>query len=409
MHILFVHRNYPAQFGHLAARLVSARGHRCTFVSETPAGVVSGVEKIQYKVTGGASDRSHYTSRSFENAVWHAAGVYEALKPLAQTAAPDLIVGHSGFGSTLFLADLFPGVPILNYFEFFYHARGSDLDFRPEFPPLEYDRLRSRARNAMILLDLHACRQGYTPTHFQHALFPPEYQPKIRVLHDGIDTDFWSPQPPAPAVFASLNLPPGVRLVTYVSRGLESLRGFDIFMQVARRIYQQRSDVLFLVIGSDRVAYGGDLKRIAAPTFKEHVLQTGDYDLRFFRFLGQVPPATLAALFNLSDLHIYLTAPFVLSWSVLNAMACQCPVLASATAPVLEVIDGEQNGLLANFFDIDALAAQALRVLADPPAFRRTLGAAARQTVLERYSLEHTFPLIAEFFESTAQAAQPGV
>jgi hypothetical protein len=159
MHVLFVHQNSPAQFGHIACHLIRSRGWRCSFVSQTPAGGVDGIRKIRYHTAGGARQTTHYCSRTFENATWHAHGVYEACKAHPDLR-PDLIVGHSGFGSTLFLPELYPGVPVINYFEYYYRPHGSDLDFRPEFRAQELDFLRSRARNAMILLDLINCRVG---------------------------------------------------------------------------------------------------------------------------------------------------------------------------------------------------------------------------------------------------------
>lgn len=404
MHILFVHKNYPAQFGHIAAALARETGFRCSFVSETGGGEIDGIQKIQYRPGGGATRQTHYCSRTFENAIWHAAGVYEALKPLAPQMTPDLIVGHSGFGSTLFLPELFPGTPIINYFEYFYRSRNSDLDFRPEWPALEYDRLRSRARNAMILLDLETCQAGYTPTQYQKSLFPDAYQNKLEVIHDGIDVQRWRPQPGTRREAGGELFSEQIRIVTYVSRGLEAMRGFDLFMRTARRIYETYPQVVFFVVGSDQVAYGGDLKRISTKTFKEYVLSQEAYDMQHFRFLGQVPAAELARLFSLSDLHIYLTVPFVLSWSLLNAMACGCTILASETPPVVEFIRNGANGLLEGFFDVESLAQTAVDVLKDPRAYRATLGVNARQTILDQYSLEVTLPRLKAFCNRIASA-----
>ena len=179
MHVLFVHQNYPAQFGHIARHLIRTRGWSCSFVSKTPGGIVDGIRKVEYTTTSGARETTHYCSRTFENAIWHSHGVYEACKAQPDLR-PDLIVGHSGFGSTLFLPELYPGVPIVNYFEFYYHAHQSDMDFRPEFPPAEIDYLRARARNAMLLLDLETCRRGYSPTRFQRGSFRTPTGPRSR-------------------------------------------------------------------------------------------------------------------------------------------------------------------------------------------------------------------------------------
>jgi glycosyltransferase involved in cell wall biosynthesis len=382
--------------------LVAERGWKCTFVSEKPPGTAGGVDNIQYRPRGGATEGTHFLSRTFENGIWHAAGVYEAMKPVSAAIRPDLIVGHSGWGSTIFLRELWPDVPVINYFEYFYRPDDSDLDFRPDVPVAEVDRLRSPARNAMILLDMEYCAAGYAPTHYQHGLMPEAYRPKIRVIHDGIDTTLWKPAANPERRIGSLRLGEGERLVTYVSRGFEMMRGFDVFMRAAKRICDADPAVRFVVVGSDRVAYGGDLRHTGGRSFKDHVLAQDDYDLDRIHFVGNAKPEMLARLLGLSDLHFYLTTPFVLSWSCLNAMACGAPMLCSDTAPVREVISDGENGLLCDFFDDAAFAERALEVLADPARHRATLGAAAVETVAERYSLDVTFPQITELFDEVA-------
>jgi glycosyltransferase involved in cell wall biosynthesis len=401
MHVLFVHKNFPAQFGHIGSYLVKKKGYRCTFVSETQPGMAGGIHKIQYRADGGAGEHTQYFSRTFENAMAHSAGVYKALKPHLNRVRPDLVVGHSGFGSTLFLPELFPGTPVINYFEYFYHPHNSDIDFRPEFPVLEEDVLRSRARNAMILLDLEYCQAGYSPTVYQAGLMPAAYQHKLRVMHDGIDTDFWQRQPLAGRSIGPHSFGPETRIITYVSRGFESMRGFDIFMRAAKKICDADPRVVFLIVGSDRVCYGGDLKFIKEKSFKDFVLKHDDYDLSRLLFLGQVQPADLVRILSMSDLHIYLTVPFVLSWSLLDALACGCTVLASDTAPVREFIRPGETGLLENFFDADAFAQTALKVLAEPEAYRH-LGQAGQALIRDHYSLQTIIPRMTAFYEEVA-------
>jgi glycosyltransferase involved in cell wall biosynthesis len=404
VHILFVHQNFPAQFGHIARRLTGEQGHTCTFVSRREAGVAEGIRLIQYTPRGGAGRQTHYCSRTFENAVAHAHGVYEACRrhPYLQ---PDLVVGHSGFGSTLFLRELY-GCPIINYFEYFYHPHGSDLDFRPEFPPQEMDLLRSYCRNAMPLLDLNNCDAGYCPTEWQRSLFPEAYRGKLEVIFDGVDTDIWHRHEDVPRQLRGRTIDPDTRIVTYVSRGLEAMRGFDIFMKVARRIYREFPDVLFVVVGGDRVAYGGDLKYIQEKSFREHVLKQEDYNLSKFLFTGLLPAKQLAQLLSISDLHLYLTVPFVLSWSLFDALACGCTVVASATDPVKELITHGENGLLADFYDVDGLGGQALQVLRDPAAHRH-LGDAGAGLVRERFTLARTLPRIADFYQRVVEHRGP--
>src|SRR2546427_6342442 len=366
MQILFVHPNFPAQFGPVLSRLSKRPEVECVFLSLNASGVKDGLRCIPFKVRGAATRATHYCSRTFENAVWHAHAVYEMCK--AADLHPDLIVGHSGFGTTAFLRDLY-ACPIINYFEYYYHAQGADLDFRPDMPPQEIDVLRARARNAMILLDLEACDAGYSPTEWQWSLLPKAWAPKVDVIHDGIDTEFWR-RSHVPRRLGDEIIPDDVRVVTYVARGFEAMRGFDIFMRVANRIAATMRNVVFVVVGSDRICYGGDTAHIKTKTFREHVLRTEKPYLRRFRFVGLVPPPRLVEIFSLSDLHMYLTVPFVLSWSPLNALACECTLLGSKTPPVQEVIRHDEDGLLADFFDVDGFTDQALRVLKEPAQYR---------------------------------------
>ncbi len=396
MHILFVNQNYPAQFGHLAGYLVREHGHRCTFVTQRPAGLVDGVRLVSYKPQGGATRHNHYCTRTFENAVAHAHGVFEACRGLTDLR-PDLVVGHSGFGSTLFLRELYD-CPILNYFEYYYHTRRSDLDFRPEFPPAPLDLLRARCRNAMILLDLENCQAGYSPTRWQQGLLPARYRDKVEVIFDGVDTRLWRRSEGLPRQVAGRTLGPDTRLVTYVSRGFESMRGFDIFMRVAKRISLAYPDVLFAVVGSDRVVYGGDERHMQTKSFREHVLAQDNYDLSKFAFTGPLPAEELARLWSISDLHIYLTVPFVLSWSLFDALACGCTVVASGTPPVRELIEHERTGLLADFYDVLGLADLALRVLRDPPGHRH-LGQAGQALIAQQYALERVLPRLLDLYE----------
>ena len=412
MQILFVHQNFPAQFGHIAKHLVHQLGWRCAFVSETTGGMAEGIDKIQYKTAGGAREATHFSSRTFENAVWHTDAVFQAVKS-RRDLRPDLIVGHSGFGSTLFLPEIFPNTPIVNLFEYYYrpHDPESDMDFRRDLgwkvPEAKYN--RSRCRNAMMLLDLQNCDAAYAPTAFQKSRFPAEYQSKIQTVFDGVDRHayhgFEESLRPAPDLrhlrtIAGREIPRETRVVTYVSRGFESMRGFDIFMRAAKRIYSEYPNVIFIVVGTDRIAYGGDEAYLGShKTFKEWTLAQQEYDLSKFHFAGRLPPAELGRTLAATDLHIYLTVPFVLSWSMMDAMSCGAVVLGSATPPVQEMIVDGQNGLLADFFDVDDIAAKALAVLCDPAAFR-SLGKAAEGMISERYSLEAVMPRMLAMYQS---------
>lgn len=404
MHALFIHQNFPAQFGHIASQLVKRDDWRATFVSQTapPKGQThsGGVERITYNVKGGATEQNHYCSRTFENAIWHTHGVYEALAARPDIK-PDLIVGHSGFGSTLFLRELFGDVPLINYFEYFYATRNSDMDFRPDFPSQQMDALRARARNATLLLDLHNCTAGYSPTRWQRDRLPELYHKKVDVIFDGVDTSIWRPMPGAERIIQNRKIPDTTKIVTYATRGMESMRGFDIFMKAANILSKMRKDVLFIVAGQDRVCYGGDSRHTGGMSFKEWVLSREKIDESRFWFTGLLPPPELALLFNLTDVHVYLTVPFVLSWSLVDAMSCGATIVASDTGPVREMLTHGETGLLHDFFDAESMARSMNEVLDRPDDFRH-LGENASQKVFDRYSLDVCLPQLKEYYSQVA-------
>lgn len=401
MHVLFLHHNFPAQFGQIATMLARDYGYRCTFVSEKQSQGTPFIQHLQYTPGGGAAEATHYCSRTFENQTWRSHAVYELLKS-TPSIQPDLIVGHSGFVSPMFLRDLYQDVPQIGYFEYFYHASNSDMDFRHDLPSApRLDFLRARNRNAQLLLDLHNCDAGYSPTEFQRAQLPSEYHPKIQTIFDGIDTDFWSRDHEKVATLSLPEIPPDHKLLTYVSRGFEAIRGFDIFLQAAERICKERSDVSVVVVGEDRVAYGGDNRFTGEKTFKEWTVDRYRLDLDRIHFVGRLPASQLVTLLSRSDLHIYLTAPFVLSWSLINAMSCGCTILASDTAPIREAIQDETNGVLADFFSVDDFVRKGLALLADPDR-SRDLGNAARQAAVQRYSHEVCLPKMLQLYHDVA-------
>lgn len=398
MNILFVHKNFPGQFGPALAYLRS-RGVRCWHVNERVEGHVNGVDCIRYRVQGGATGRNHLSSRSFENAVWHADAIRDAVER-AQIPKPDRIVGHSGFGSTLYLRELFDA-PTINLFEYYYRLTGADMDFRPELAPTIAEKQRAVTRNAMILLDLDNCDAGYSPTHWQRSLFPKAFRDQIDVVHDGIDTRLWS----GDGDVAKLNLGPSTKVVTYVARSFEPQRGFDIFVRMATRIAAERNDVAFVCVGDPaRAGYGAYPNGCSPSEYVAGLMNAKGVPRDRFRFVGAVPPTTLAAIFRRSDLHVYLTVPFVPSWSLLNAMSTGTVVLASDVDPVTELVEDGVTGLTRNFFDIDGLAKAATHVLADPAKFR-PIGRAAAEQIKERYSVEVCGPKLERLFERAGQEA----
>ena len=399
MHVLFVHPNYPAQFRCIAPAL-ARDGWTCTFATRNGAAPdVPGVRRVLYQPRGGATASTPPATRTFQNAYGHAHGVYDALKARPDVK-PDLVVAHSGFGSSLFLPYLYDA-PVVNFFEWYYRPVGQDLGYRPEMPLSETALLRNRCRNAMILLDLDNCDHGWSPSHYQRGVFPPQFHGKIEVIPEGVDTALYRRGDVKLAAKGPRALPPDMKIVTYVSRGFELMRGFDLFMRAAQIIARRCPNVIFIVVGSDRVCYGSDKELIRERSFREHVIRSQRCDLSRFAFPGTLPEWELAQVLSASDLHVYLTVPFVPSWSLLDAMSCSCVVLASDQACTREYITHGRNGLLCDFFDAEGIAEQAVKVLKNPPDYR-PLGDAARRTIEEKYSLDVCLPRIRTFFEEVA-------
>ena len=400
MHVLFIHQNFPAQFRYIAPRVAQEHGWKCTFATAKASESLPGVEKVVYTSKGGATKANHFCTQNFENCVWEAHGVYEMLKQRPEIQ-PDLIVAHTGFGSSLFLPFLYDA-PIINFVELYYRPVGGDVGFRKELPVSEETLLRLQTKNAMIQADLANCDRGWTPTQYQRDFFPPEFRSKIEVIFDGIDTAIYHRRDnPQRLINGKLLAPPGKRIVTYVARGFEKMRGFDIFMEASRLIAEQYPDVLFVVVGKDTVHYGSDLKYFKEATYREHLLASGRYDLSKYLFTGFVSEETLAEILSISDLHIYLTEPFIASWSMVDAMSCGVVLLASDQRCVREYVEPGKNGLLVDFFDVEGLAKQAVEVLRDPVAYR-PLAEAAMQTVRENYSVDVAMPRLKTFFETVA-------
>jgi glycosyltransferase involved in cell wall biosynthesis len=402
MHVLFVHRAFPAQFGRLALELTRRYGWKCSFVVEhlsrcpTPSPEMLRRLDMHYlpRRPGDAGGEQAWPQR-YGRVMELAQAAVEVVR--AQPALrPDLVVGHGGLLPTLLLRDVLD-CPFLDYCEYYFAPARRDLNYRLDLPPAEPARFYPRCLNAATLVNLCACDAGYAPTRWQRDSFPKRFAGKIAVHFDGIDTELYRPGP-AERTVAGHVFPADKRVVTFVARGLESMRGFDLFLRLARRIARERTDVVFAVAGEDKTQYGWDPLFTGGLSFKDWLLKQGGYDLSRFVFLGHVEPEQLAMLLRLSDLHVYLSVPFVVSWSLFNALACGCVVLAGDVAPVREVIEPGRNGLLEPLFDGDRLEATALRVLDDLAAFR-PLGQAARVLLEEKYSLEVAVPELKTYFE----------
>jgi glycosyltransferase involved in cell wall biosynthesis len=391
MRILFAHRYFPGHFAHLARALAADPGNQVVFVHAAGQGEIAGVRRLRVRPARQPSSATHHYLQPLERSVLMGQAAYRAAACLSEDGfEPDLVYFHAGFGMGLYLKDAFPTAPSLGLFEWYYRAYGSDADY---LGPLSTDdRLRIRTLNAGLLLELDACERGVCPTRFQRAQFPETHQPKLEALHDGIDTELLRPRlgpEPRPAMLA--RVPSGAELVTYATRGLEPYRGFPQFMQALARLQRGRPGLHAAIAGSAKHFYGGPVPA-GHDSWKQAVLAgLPELDLGRVHFLGMLPAEDYRALLRTSEVHVYLTVPFVLSWSLLEAMATACPLVASDTGPVREVVEHGNEGLLADLRDPGAIASQIAALLDDRPRAAR-LGEAAARRVRGTYGLDVVIP-----------------
>ena len=392
MRILFLHPNFPAQFRHLATSFGSDPKNQVIFATknERPEWVIPGVQKVVYSPSREPRPETHHYVRPLENAVLQGQAVYRIAEQLKTMGFfPDIVYGHSGWGPTLFMKDAFPKAKLMCFFEWFYNARGSDADFDPTDPLSIDDYCRIRLKNAPILQDLYTCDWGLSPTHWQRSQFPPEFHNKISVIHDGVDTDYFKPIPNAKLVLPNLDLSGVDEIVTYVSRGMEPYRGFPQFIESLPYLLEKRPNCHIVIVGSERVCYGKSLPN--GKTYKQEMLEKVKLDLSRVHFVGSLPYGQYLKVIQASSAHIYLTRPFVLSWSMIESMSAGCLVVGSDTPPVREVIKDGENGLLVDFFSPKQIAHKVCEVLAHPNQMGQ-LRTNARETVLERYALQKLLP-----------------
>ncbi|MBN3957728.1 glycosyltransferase family 4 protein [Nostoc sp. NMS8] len=392
MKILFLHPNFPSQFRNLAIVLGKDPNYQVVFGTNRREGEIAGVYKAIYTPSREAAPQTHHYVRNLENAVLTAQAVYRVAEKLkAEGFIPDIVYGHSGWGPTLFMKDVFPKAELLCYFEWFYHAHGSDADFDPHEPLNADDECRIRVKNAPILTDLYSCDRGLSPTNWQRQQFPKEYHRKLTVIHDGVDTQYFVPKPGAKLVLPRINLDLSdvEELVTYVGRGMEPYRGFPQFMETVALLQQRRPKCHVVIVGEDRVAYGKNLPD--GKTYKQLMLEKLSLDLSRLHFTDRLPYNEYLQVLQASSVHVYLTRPFVLSWSMLEVMAAGCLLVASKTSPVLEVVQDNVNGLLVDFFSPDNIANRVEEALNNPQEMS-AIRVNARETILKRYDLAKLLP-----------------
>lgn len=387
MRVLVVHQNFPGQFGHLVSAWAARTGWDVRGLGRHTAPGLTGFTGLtRYKLARQGHASQHAYLRQMESATLHGQAAARAMLQLRKSGfVPDVIVAHPGWGETLYAKDVFPQARLVHLCEWYYNAEGADLGFDPEFPLSFDDRARIRTWNALHTLNLTNCDAAVSPTHWQRSRHAQIFQGKIVVQHEGIPFHGLAPDPDATVMTTGgVTLRAGDPVMTYVARNLEPYRGFHVFMRALERIQRAHPTCHALIVGGDGVSYGR--RPAGSAHWREHLMKEVALDPARTHFLGRVSHADYVRVLQVSAAHVYLSYPFVLSWSLLEAMACAVPVIGSNTAPVREVIEDAKQGRLVDFFDIQRLSEAVLHSLQDR-AGRETLGRHAR-AVASRFSHE---------------------
>jgi glycosyltransferase involved in cell wall biosynthesis len=405
MRILFVHQNFPGQFPHLAPAL-SSRGHDVLALTAATNKRPSPIPVTHYSYNKPNFDRSitRHVGNFADRAERGVAVANAAEKLRAKGYVPDLVVGHFGWGETLYLKNVWPDTKLALYAEFFYHPRGLDADFDPELQSINLAvNVVTTTLQAPLLLAMHTADAAIAPTQWQAQTFPAHFRDRIAVIHDGIDTSRVRPDTTAQITVGSHIFRPGDEVLTFVSRNLEPYRGFHIFMRALPEVLRARPNAHAIIVGGTDVGYG-PLHRSRKPWKQIFLDEVKDrLDLKRVHFLGTIPYTSYVNLLSVTRVHAYLTYPFVLSWSMLEAMSAGALVVGSATPPVQEIIRHGENGLLVDFFDTERWSATLVEALAEPAKFA-PLREAARRTIVEGYDLKSKcLPQMIDFIEGLAR------
>ena len=403
MRVMFLHNNFPAQFGAIAHYL-SRRGHEVTFGTRWKGTPPDWLRLVRYEPHREVGRQQHPYLTFVESAVLNGqAFARVGWKMKDEGWSPDLVVAHSGWGPGLYVRDVWPEARLLVYFEWYYRSRGADVGFLA--PATRDDEHRIRTRNAVILLEHAACHWGLVPTAYQASRFPELARRKLTVQHDGVDTAWYAPRPGRRLTLPDLDLSHVEELVTYVARGMEPYRGFPQAMAAFAQVQRRRPRAHVVVVGEDRVAYGRRLPD--GDSWRQRALRELALDRDRLHFTGRLPRNLYREVLLASSAHVYLTIPFVLSWSMIEAMSAGCLLIASDTDPVREVVRDGENGLLVDFFDTDALADRICEALDRPGDFAH-LREAARRTAVEGYAAATLVPQRARLLEAVADGRMDG-
>ncbi|MEM6372295.1 MAG: glycosyltransferase family 4 protein [Pseudomonadota bacterium] len=391
MKFLFVHQNMPGQYRELVQWLAGQGVHEIVFLTQRKkAPQFAGVRTVVYQTHHKPAKDAYGLSKTWETAAGNGFGAVTALRALvADGFTPDIVIGHVGWGEMTFFREVLPDTPMIGFFEYFYSVRGGPVGFDPSEPVSDHAPYIMQGNNVVPHVNIQTVDLAHSPTQWQRDRFPPSFHDKMYVCHDGIRTDKLRPDANASITLGRIGRPLTRKdeVVTYMARNLETTRGFHQFMRALPAIQTARPNARILVIGGNDASYGGKSKHPGGlrGQMEAEVGHLLDWDR--LHFLGQVPYENYQQIIQISTCHIYLTMPFVLSWSLLETMSMQATIVASDVPPVREAMTHAKTGLLVDFFDPEALAAQVVDVLSRPSEFAY-LGEAARQHVVETYDFQ---------------------
>ncbi|MEM8578533.1 MAG: glycosyltransferase family 4 protein [Pseudomonadota bacterium] len=388
MKFLFVHQNMPGQYREMVQWLAAQGGHEIVFLTQRQKHpIFPGVKTVVYAPHHKAKEDAYGLVKTWENAAGSGFGCAMAARELkASGFTPDIIIGHVGWGELTFMKEVYPDVPIIGFFEYYYSTSGGPVGFDPASPPSDHAPYIMQAHNTVPLVNIERVDVGHAPTMWQRDRFPTSFHDRMYVCHDGIRTDTLLQDPKVKLTLGRIGRPLTRRdeVITYISRNLETTRGYHQFMRALPTILAERPLARVIIVGGNDTSYGGKSKHPKGLRGQMEA-EVGDrVDWDRVHYLGQVPYGAYKQIVQISRCHIYLTMPFVLSWSLLESMSMQATIVGSDVAPVREAITHGETGLLVDFFDPDALARQVIDVCARPKDYAH-IGPAAREHVVKTY------------------------
>lgn len=396
MNILFLHRNFPAQFKYLATALANNPKNTVMFMTNDEKGQIKGVKKLVYKITKQVPEDCHPYLKAHEDALLHGQAAATLALDLKKQKVKIDVIYTQPFGPGLFMKYMFPDVPLIYYCEWFNKVEGAEVGFDGNLPNENF-RAKIRCSNSNTLVDLYSCDACIAPMNWQKLQFPREFHNKIQVIPDGIDTETYKPDNDAKFLIEDENLELSAKdeVITYATRGLDPYRGFPQFMEAIEKLQIKRPNTHFVIVKEDETYYR---QPIGIDLYQDFDMSNLNLDMNRVHFVGELSPAKHLKLLQLSSAYVYLTYPYILSRTLLESMSTGCCVVASNSQPVLEVIKNCQNGLLVDFFNVEQLVEKIEYVL-DNKDKVKALRDNARNTIIDNYGLDKVLPKQISYFK----------